>query len=138
MINVIDLALDAGVDARHLGDGLQAALAGHPSRDRIWTVVEGLLHAAAGRPAEAVTALDAVLADPDPTIQRFVLGQLRVRLAQCRLAAGERTRAMAEVQRGSTTIWPAGRAGGGTGPRAAGTARWWRCGARGRADDARA
>src|SRR4029077_2710881 len=67
VINVIDLALDAGVDARHLGDGLQAALAGHASQGRIWTVVEGLLHAAAGRPVEAVTALNTVLADHDPT-----------------------------------------------------------------------
>jgi DNA-binding CsgD family transcriptional regulator len=99
VINVVDLALDAGVDARQLGDGLTAALAGHPSRDRIRAAVEGLLHAAAGRPLEAVPALDAVLADPDPTIQRFVLGHLRVRLAQCRLAAGDRTRARAEVQR---------------------------------------
>jgi DNA-binding CsgD family transcriptional regulator len=108
VINVVDLALDAGVDARHLGDGLSAALAGHPSRDRIWTTVEGLLHAAAGRPVEAITALDAVLADPDPTIQRHVLGHLRVRLAQCRLAAGERTRAMTEVRRALDELsrWP--------------------------------
>ena len=49
-----------------------------------------------------------MLADPDPTIQRFVLGHLRVRLAQCRLAAGERTRAMDEVQRALDELsrWP--------------------------------
>jgi DNA-binding CsgD family transcriptional regulator len=109
VINVVDLALDAGVDASHVGDGLTAALAGHPSRDRIWAVVGGLLHAAAGRPGDAIPALEAVLADPDPTIQRFVLGHLRVRLAQCRLAMGERTRALAEVQRaldGELARWP--------------------------------
>ena len=98
VMNVVDLALDAGIDADQLRHGLTAALAGHPSSDRIWTAVDGLLHAASGRPGAAADALEAVLADPDPTIQRFLLGHLRVRLAQCRLATGERTRALAEVQ----------------------------------------
>ena len=109
MINVVDLALDAGVDAHHLGDGLTAAAGRPPVPGADLGRRPGAAARRGGRPVEAVPALDAVLADPDPTIQRFVLGQLRVRLAQCRLAVGERTRAMAEVRRGlddELARWP--------------------------------
>jgi DNA-binding CsgD family transcriptional regulator len=73
-------------------------LTGHPSQQRITATVEGLLTAAEGHPGLAATALEAVLEQPDPTIQRFMLGHLRVRVAQCRLTMGERSRALVEVQ----------------------------------------
>ena len=109
VINVVDLALDAGAEHRPRrrraeGRAGRPPVAG-PDLDRR----RGIAARPAGRPAEAVTALDAVLADPDPTIQRFVLGHLRVRLAQSRLATGQRTRAIADVRRAldeELSRWP--------------------------------
>ena len=136
VINVIDLALDAGVDARHLGDGLKAALAGHPSQDRIWTAVEGLLHAAAGRPVEAVDRARrrAGRSRPDhPALRpRPSAGAAGAVPAGGGRADAGHGRGPARARR---AVPLAGLAAG-PGPRAAGAARRRRCRARGRADDA--
>ena len=99
VMNVVDLALDAGIDA----EAAPARADGRAGRPSVGAIGSGPPSTGCCTPRPAgrerrPRALEAVLADPDPTIQRFLLGQLRVRLAQCRLATGERTRALAEVQ----------------------------------------
>ena len=116
VINVVDLALDAGVDARHLGDGLTAALAGHPSRERIWAAVEGLLHAAAdgpSRPCPRSTPCWPILTRPSSASSSATCG-CGWRSAGWRRASGRGPWPRSSAR--STTSWPAGRAGGGTGP----------------------
>ncbi len=109
VVNVVDLALDGGVDALTVRALISTALAGHPAQERATFVVEGLLWAAEGRAADAARRLEAVLAAPDPTLPRFLLGHLRIRRAQMLLASGERSAALSEVRRaldGDLARWP--------------------------------
>jgi DNA-binding CsgD family transcriptional regulator len=109
IVNVIDLTLDAGIDPALVRSALERALARHPARERAWPVLAGLLLAAEGRDDEAVAWLSAALAQPEPTLQRFMLGQLRVRLAQALVAAGDRARALHAVRQaldGELARWP--------------------------------
>jgi DNA-binding CsgD family transcriptional regulator len=99
VFNVVDLALDAGAEPAHVRVGLGTALAGHPVKERAQAVVEGLLLAREGRPGDAAEQMTAVLAEPDPTLQRFVLGHIRVHLAQALLADGDREGALRGVRR---------------------------------------
>jgi DNA-binding CsgD family transcriptional regulator len=79
--------------------GIEAALDGHPSVERVSFVLDGLLWAAEGASAQAAGRLDVVLADPDPTLPRAVLGHLRTRRAQALLAMGDRSGARDELHR---------------------------------------
>ncbi len=99
MLTVVDLALDGGVDAVTVRTGVEAALEGHPSVDRVAFVLDGLLWAAEGAPAQAAERLGLVLDDPDPTLPRAVLGHLRTRRAQALLATGDRGSARDELHR---------------------------------------
>jgi DNA-binding CsgD family transcriptional regulator len=96
---VVDLALDGGVDAATVRRGIEAALDGHPSADRVTFVLDGLLWAAEGVPAQGAERIGEVLRDPDPTLPRAVLGHVRTRRAQALLAAGDRVTARAELRR---------------------------------------
>ncbi|HEY8094132.1 MAG TPA: LuxR C-terminal-related transcriptional regulator [Acidimicrobiales bacterium] len=99
IFNVVDLALDAGAEPGRVRAGLAAALTGHPVADRARAVAEGLLLARERRPGDAAVQLAAVLAEPDPTLQRFVVGHIRVHLALALLADGDRDGALREVRR---------------------------------------
>jgi DNA-binding CsgD family transcriptional regulator len=96
---VVDLALDGGVEAPTVRTGIEAALDGHPSVERVSFVLDGLLWAAEGASAQAAERLDVVLADPDPTLPGAVLGHLRTRRAQALLAMGDRSGARDELHR---------------------------------------
>jgi DNA-binding CsgD family transcriptional regulator len=109
LIGVVDLALDAGVDPAELRAWFDRSLAGHPVRERVRPAVEGLLLLAEGREAEAAIELGEMLAGPEPTLQRFLIGQLRVRLAQALLAAGDLAGARREARQaveGELGRWP--------------------------------
>ena len=99
VLAVVDLALDGGVDAETARTGIQAALDSHPSVERAMFVLDGLLWAAEGDPAQSAERLGRVLEDPDPTLPRAVLGHLRTRRAQALQAIGDRASARDELHR---------------------------------------
>ena len=116
VINVVDLALDGGVDARHLGDGLQAALAGHPSRGPDLDRRRGTA-ARRGRPAGRGRRPRSTPCWPIPTRPSSASSSATCgsgwRSAGWRRASG---RGPWTRSSGRSTSCPAGRAGGGTGP----------------------
>jgi DNA-binding CsgD family transcriptional regulator len=109
VVTVVDLALDAGADAGQLRAALIAMLERTPTREPAWPALDGLLLLAEGKDAEAAARLAGVLVQPVPTLQRFMLGHLRVRLAQALLGAGDRAGARREVSRAledELSRWP--------------------------------
>jgi DNA-binding CsgD family transcriptional regulator len=99
LVGVVDLSLDSGVDPAVVRAGVETILADSPVRPRVWPAVDGLLLLAEGDHAGAELQLAQALEPAEPTMPRFLAGQLRVRLAQARLGAGDGAGARAEVER---------------------------------------
>ena len=70
----------------------------HPSASTFRAHADGLLKLAEHDHAAAVTALSAVLADPDPCLARPVIGSLRTALAEALLGAGDRKAALETIR----------------------------------------
>lgn len=106
VVKVVDAALLAGISPRRIRDDLlERLLAEHPSRDELIEHVGGLLLAAGGDHAGAVTSLRAVVdaADagrpPACDLSRPLLGSMRLALASSLLARGERAAATVVARR---------------------------------------
>ena len=105
VVAIVDAALLAGIGPQRIRAELFGGLlADHPSGAEFERHVDGLLLAAAGDHAEAVTALRASLDELDGTstvvseLPRPVLASLRLALASAQLACGERVAALATVR----------------------------------------
>ena len=97
VVGVVDLALDMGAAPAEVRAGVEALLVDHPARPRAWPAVDGLLWLAEGDHAAAAAQLTAALEPREPTMQRFLAGHLRVRLAQALLGGGDLAGARAQA-----------------------------------------
>jgi DNA-binding CsgD family transcriptional regulator len=78
---------------------LEGWLAEHPSIDVIKAHVDGLLAMGDGDQARAVSALQRVLASPDPCLAKPMVGTLRTALAEALLGVGDRAGALLAARR---------------------------------------
>jgi DNA-binding CsgD family transcriptional regulator len=85
----------AAIRARMIGEWL----AEHPSAEVMAAHVEGPLALADGDHVGAVSALQAVLAAPDPCLAKPIVGTLRTTLAEALLAGGDRGTALLAIRR---------------------------------------
>jgi DNA-binding CsgD family transcriptional regulator len=83
------------IRSRMLGDWLGE----HPSAAALAAHVEGPLALADGDHQGAVSALQAVLAAPDPCLAKPIVGTLRTTLAEALLASGDRGTALLAIRR---------------------------------------
>ena len=107
------LGIRRTIHTRMLGDWLD----GHPSVVAMRALGEGLLALAEGDHEAAASALQQVLAAPDPCLAKPIVGTLRTALAEALLANGDRGDALLAIQARSRTISPAGPASARTAPR---------------------
>jgi DNA-binding CsgD family transcriptional regulator/tetratricopeptide (TPR) repeat protein len=108
-IDVVIYSLMAGIPARRIREELLGAWAvDHPSRQFVERHVEGLLLMVEGDNAGAVTALQAVLVDPDPVLYVPILGSLRTSLAAALLSTGDRALSLVVAQQAAADLisWP--------------------------------
>jgi DNA-binding CsgD family transcriptional regulator len=97
--HLVEQLLGVGVDPSVVrATVIDGWLGDHPSAEMFAAITAGPLSIAAGRAADAVTPLRAVLDAPDPCLVRPVIGSLRTSLAEALLAAGDRVGALAAVR----------------------------------------
>ncbi len=108
LVTIVDAVLCAGIDPDALADVVEATVT-PAAVAKVKRHTDGLVHAAAGRHADAIAALDDVLAQPDESLAMPTRGTLRVVLAGALLAEGDRDRAREEARHARDVelgLWP--------------------------------
>src|SRR4029079_2010391 len=93
----VDGALRAGVPVDEVRAQVRRWLGGTAAEERCSTVVEGLLAAGEGNHDAAAARLLTALAQPDPSMPRYLIGHLRTLAAEQVLASGDRPGAKALI-----------------------------------------
>jgi DNA-binding CsgD family transcriptional regulator len=104
----VDGALRAGVPVDEVRAEVRRWLGGTAAEERCSTLVEGLLAAGDGNHDAAAARLLTALAQPDPSMPRFLIGHLRTLAAEQVLASGDRPGAKALIDQAVVELgkWP--------------------------------
>jgi DNA-binding CsgD family transcriptional regulator/tetratricopeptide (TPR) repeat protein len=109
IVDIVDHCLRLGMAPDEVRSVIVVGWLGeHPALERVSSIVEGLLLAEEGRPAESAARLLTGLATPDPSLPKYVVEYLRTAAAAQVMLSGDKTGARALVAQAVDGLsrWP--------------------------------